>query len=141
LTDTGLQDGPEDRRSEVAGQLRLFGGNLQDTYLITRVGFEYNDFANTADLNGSFGSWFVEPELQIYFAQWLGVRGNLKYRWAGTHMVRKTQRWDGINYEGVAFLELGALRFEGGYRWLNWDIDNVGPLKSEELIGSVKIFF
>jgi len=141
FAEAGLQDGPEDRRSEVAGQIRLFGGNLQDTHLISRVGFEYADFANTGTLSGSFGTWYVEPELQIYFSQWLGVRGNLKYRWAGTHMTRKTQKWGGMNYETAAFIEMGALRLEGGYRWLNWEIDGNSPLKTEELVGSIKLFF
>lgn len=139
--DSGLLDGPNEQRTEAAAQIRLFGGNLQDTHLIARVGYEHNSFSNSGNLAGNFGTWYAEPELQIYFAQWLGVRGNLKYRWQGSHLIRKNQKWSGTNHEALGFLELGALRLEGGYRWLRWDVDNVSPLKSEELIASIKIFF
>jgi hypothetical protein len=144
FTDYNISDhGPQDNTSQVAAQIRIFGGNLQDSYLITRVGYEYSDFQNSGSLGGSFGTWYVEPELQIYLAQWIGVRGNLKQRWAGSHVTRKTQKFSGRNYTSAAFLELGALRFEAGYRWLEWSVDNVSPqpLKAEELFGALKLFF
>jgi hypothetical protein len=136
-----LGAGPNDDTSQLAAQIRLFGGNLQDSYLLARVGYEFAGFENSAALSGGFGSWFVEPELQLYLAQWLGVRGTLRHRWAGSQLTRKTQKWDGRNQEAVAFLEMGALRFEGGYRWMNWRVDDVGTIKNDEIIGAVKLFF
>jgi hypothetical protein len=136
-----LAEGPNDDTSQVAAQLRLFGGNLQDSYLIARVGFEYAGLKGASGLDGGFGSWFVEPEIQVYLAQWLGLRGNLRQRWAGAHLSRKDQTWDGRNYESVAFIEMGALRVEGGYRWLHWRVDDAGDYKVPELVGAVKIFF
>jgi hypothetical protein len=138
---TTLDAGPNDDTSQVSAQIRLFGGNLQDSYLLSRVGYEFNGFNNAGMLGGGFGSWFVEPELQLYLAQWLGVRGTYRYRWAGSQLTRKTQKWDGPNREAIAFLEMGALRLEGGYRWMNWRIDSVGTLKNDEIIGALKLFF
>jgi len=136
-----LDHGPRDDTTQVASALRLFGGNLQDSYLITRVGFEYNGFENPGALGGGFGTWYAEPELQVYLAQWLGLRGNLRHRWAGSHMTRKSQKWGGRNYETMAFLEMGALRLEGGYRWQTWDMKDEGVLKNDEIVGAVRLFF
>lgn len=137
--DTGR--GPNDDLTQFAAQIRVFGGNLQDSYLMGRVGYELSGFDNAGALAGNFGSWYAEPELQIYLAKWLGVRGNVRYRWSGVNMSNKTQTWGGTNYETVAFLESGALRVEAGHRWVNWDIDGASPIKHTELLGALKIFF
>ncbi|MEO5668571.1 MAG: hypothetical protein ABIR96_10970 [Bdellovibrionota bacterium] len=138
---TSENTGPQDDTSNLAAQLRLFGGNLQDTYLIARIGYDYAGLGTSGALSGGFGSWYVEPELQIYFSQWLGVRGNIHERFSGQNLTRKDQKWGGRNTETVAFIEMGALRIEGGYRWMNWDVDTVTPFKNDELVGSLKIFF
>jgi len=140
--DANAEDtGPRDDTAQLAAQIRLFGGNLQDTYLMARIGYEYAGLGGAGALGGGFGSWFVEPELQIYFAQWLGVRAKIHQRFSGQNLTRKDQKWSGRNTESVAFIEMGALRLEGGYRWMNWNVDSASPLHHNEIVTAAKLFF
>lgn len=108
---------PGGHQTELAAQIRLFGGNLQDSFLIARVGYEYSEFSLPSSLSGgAYGAWFVEPVLQIYLEQWIGATGSWKYRYTGAHVTRRTEELSGTRLEFGPFLEMGALRLHALYR-------------------------
>lgn len=108
---------PGGHQTELAAQIRLFGGNLQDSYLMARIGYEYSEFALPSSLSGgAYGAWFVEPVLQLYLEQWIGATGSWKYRYTGAHGTRKTEQLSGTRLEMGPFLEMGALRIHALYQ-------------------------
>lgn len=134
-------DGPSDSNSDLALQLRLFGGNLQDTYLILRAGYEHLVIDSGAPAIGNWGMGYIEPELQIYFAHWLGVRGRFRHRLSTSQKTMQDIVLQGHNYEAAAFIEMGALRIEAGNRWLNWEFKGYDPMSSQGLFGALKLHF
>ncbi len=144
FTDLGSSPGPVGHQTELAAQIRLFGGNLQDSFIIARIGYEYSEWSSPSSLSGgAFGSWFVEPILQLYFEQWIGVFASYKYRYTGAHLTRLDQKLSGNLLELAAFLDLGAMRFEGGYRMHDDDYSDGGPgqYKYNEVLGRIKLHY
>jgi hypothetical protein len=113
--------GARDKTGEAAVQLRLFGGNIQNTNLILRGAYEYADLRQLGDaLNGAYGVYGLGPELQIYFAQWLGVRGDWRKRVGGKRITARGAKISGESYSLLAFLEMGSLRLESGWVQRQW---------------------
>ncbi|NCN39824.1 hypothetical protein GW916_01110 [bacterium] len=144
INDLSDAPAPVGHQTELATQIRLFGGNLQDSLIIARLGYEYSEWNSPSSLSGgAFGSWFVEPILQLYFEQWIGAFASYKYRYTGSHVTRKYQKLSGNVLELAGFLDLGALRFEGAYRTTKDDYSVGGPTLPEhsEWLGRVKLHY
>ncbi len=130
-------------------QLRLFGGNLQDTHLLLRGGYDYDHlvFPNP----GNYGGWSFGPELQIYFARWLGIRGSFTQYLERQKITSDAQKiafgpekFSGGRYDIVAFLEVEATRLEGG--WISRNIrfkstDQSSSFTQEGAIFRLGIFY
>jgi hypothetical protein len=106
---------PQSKNGALALQLRLFGGNIQNTNLIFRGSAEYSHVYGINGAAGPYWGYSIGPELQIYFANWLGVRGDYTYRFTQTNDFDSSLRLKGNSFEALAFLEVGSLRFEGGW--------------------------
>ena len=133
------------RTGELSLQMRLFGGNLQDTNLILRGGYEYDHITTIGNLQGPYGGYGLGPELQIYFARWLGVRADWRYRFGNKHIGDQTLELSGNSYQAVGFLEMDALRFEGGYRSRSFEFKrasiNLSSEDQSEVFGRLRLFF
>jgi hypothetical protein len=107
--------GIDNQLIEIDGQLRLFGGSIQDTNLIVRGSYEYNKLRGPDGATAYYTGFGFGPELQIYFSQWLGIRGD--YKKLLTQETRFRDRsFNGSAYAFLGFLEMGSLRTEFGYR-------------------------
>jgi hypothetical protein len=144
----------ENHSGDLALQLRLFGGNVQDTNLIVRVSYEYDDLRakgsstpSVGDFAGAYAGLGLGPELQIYFANWLGVRGDYSYDFSRKHVTQKSLSFSGHRYSAVAFLEMGSFRFEGGYESRVWNFENSNTATDSfstnhsGLVGRLRVFF
>lgn len=144
FNDLSTDPGPQGHQTELSAQLRLFGGNLQDSFLIARVGYEYSEFNSPNSIAGGvYGVWFAEPILQLYFEQWIGISGSYKYRYAGGNVSRPDNKLSGNLLELTAFLDLGALRFEGAYSMHKdvFDPNGPGTFSYNEWLGRVKLHY
>jgi hypothetical protein len=128
-----------------AAQLRLFGGNLQDTNLIVRGGYDSQHVFGPAGsgLTGHYPGAWAGAELQIYFAPWLGVRGDWNKRFLRKNQQDRYQELAAKDWNGSAFLELGALRLEGGWRSQELLFSGTREVTklSEGLFGRIKLFY
>jgi hypothetical protein len=123
-------------------QFRLFGGNIQDTNLILRASYHYANLTLPSSARGHFTGFGIGPELQIYFAQWLGVRGDYE------KLLNQSTRTGGTTYGGssysyAAFLEMGSLRGEFGYRskTIEYTKGATGSENEAGLFGRLRLFF
>ena len=132
---------------ELGLSLRLFGGNPQNTSLTIRGIYDYNQFYGlTSGLSGAYGGYGVGPELQIYFAPWLGVRGEWRKRFSQKRITARGASLSGNSYFVMAFLEMGSFRFEGGYENRDWIFKDTGGVEQLKLVdgvyvGRLRIFF
>lgn len=138
---------PRATTQNYALQLRLMGGNIQDTNLIVRGFYESQELLGFGSNNGHYRGFGVAPELQIYFAKWLGVRGDWAYRFARPLHENQTVRQSGNSWSAVAFLEFGPLRFEVGQESRVWKFDNAlvpassTSLEERSLIARMRLFY
>lgn len=138
---------PRATTQNYAVQLRLMGGNIQDTNLIVRGFYESQEVLGFGSNNGHYRGFGVAPELQIYFAKWLGIRGEWAYRFSRRLQENPTVRQSGNSWSAVAFLEFGPLRFEAGQETRNWKFDNAlvpvnsAELEERSLIARIRLFF
>lgn len=142
---TRIED-PGSQSGEVDLQLRLFGGNVQNTNLIIRGTYEYDHYYDLSVGNGPYAGFGVGPELQIYFAQWLGLRGEWRTRFLRKNIANRAQEFSGKTYWVGAFLEMGSLRFEVGKDWRerSFQTDSGALLLSEvdsAMFGRMRLFF
>ncbi len=127
---------------EVDAQFRLFGGNIQDTNLILRVGYEYNNLKHPTGPRDYYTGFSIGPELQVYLAQWLGLRGEYK------KLLKQETRFQdrafgGSSYFASAFLEVGSLRGEFGYRSKEIEFTEglSGEYSETGLFGRLRLFY
>jgi len=112
---------PRHLEGEAAIALRLAGGNPQNTSLVVRGVFEYRHLVSLAQsLNGAYKGWTIEPELQIYWAPWLGIRGTYRKRFGLDATSVAGQEIAGNSWTAFAFLESNSLRAEFGYESDDW---------------------
>jgi hypothetical protein len=123
-------------------QWRLMGGNIQDTNLILRMSYGYSDLVLPNDQNGYFTGFGFGPELQIYFAQWLGIRGEYKKLLKQETRIQDLA-FNGRSYSYVGFIESGSLRGEFGYRSKKIEFSKgfTGIETEEGLFGRLRLFF
>lgn len=136
----------QNKGGELGFQLRLFGGNPQNTSLTVKGVYEYNQLYSLASgFTGAYGGYAVAPELQIYFAPWLGVRGEWRKRFSQKRITARGAHVTGNGYFLVAFLEMGSVRFEGGVENRGWEFtDDAGGALSftdSVYLGRVRLFF
>lgn len=139
---------PRNSTGLVGMQFRLVGGNLQNTNLILRGFYEYNQVNALGARQGPYSGWGFGPELQLYLAEWIGVRGEWNYRLAQPSVTRSVDtQLSGHSWSAVAFLEYTALRLEGGWASREWNFTSAsnpalnGDFLVEGLVGRVRIFF
>ena len=123
-------------------QARLMGGNIQDTNLIVRMSYGYTNLVLPNDQHGYFTGFGFGPELQIYFSQWLGVRGEYKKLLKQETRIQD-MAFSGRMYSYVGFIELGSLRGEFGFRAKKIEYSKgFSGIESEEgLFGRLRLFF
>ena len=136
----------QSKSGNISAQIRLFGANIQDTNLILKTSFEFDHFYNNTEISGLYQGLAFGPELQIYFANWLGVRGFWNYRFKRSHQVSTSPSLSGANFEYVAFLEMGAIRLEFGMAGERAEFKNAGgtlllEVDNTTLISRLKLFF
>jgi hypothetical protein len=144
-----LEDAASDavQRKAIGGavQLRLFGGNLQDTNLIVRGGYDSDHVFEPlgSGLTGHYPGAFAGGELQIYFAQWLGVRGEWQQHFKRKNQQDRYQELAWTDWNASAFIEMRALRLEGGWRQedLRFSGARAATRLHENLFGRVKLFY
>ena len=102
--------------TQVLLQARLLGNNPQNTALILRGLYESDNVISSDRWRGPYIGYGAGGELQVYWAQWLGVRGEYLHRFNRENIGARSLKLGGPSWLAGAFLELGALRFEGGYR-------------------------
>ncbi|HVJ65464.1 MAG TPA: hypothetical protein VM901_09435 [Bdellovibrionota bacterium] len=108
-------------RTQIDLQLRLFGNNIQDTNIVLRGGAGYDQVEGMGAYDGNYLGWGLEPEVQIYFAKFLGVWGSWRYRFAGKPVDQRGVELSGTSWKSAAFLEVNALRLEAGYQSRKWN--------------------
>lgn len=132
------------KAGDVALNWRLFGGNVQNTNLIVRGGYEYEHYYGLGALSGAYGGYYVAPELQIYLAPWLGLRGEWRHRFSSKRITSSGAHGSGRSWFTVAFLEINALRFEVGWqereRTFKSDTETL-EFPDKTLVGRVRLFF
>jgi hypothetical protein len=133
-------------RSQIDLQLRLFGNNIQDTNIVVRGGAGFDQVRDVPGFNGDYLGWSVEPEVQIYFAKFLGVWGSWRYRFAHQPVENRDLAFRGTSWKSAAFIEMNALRIEVGYQSRNWNFKNSDggaglDLQSESLFGGLRLFY
>jgi hypothetical protein len=113
---------PWTQNAQLNLQARLLGNNPQNTALIIRGIYESDNIKGDDALAGPYIGYGLASELQVYWAQWLGVRGEYLYRFSRENVGNRSLKLAGDSWMSGAFLELGALRFEFGYqtRRLEW---------------------
>ncbi len=105
--------------------VRLVGGNPQNTSLTVKALFEYDHVYGLNSLvTGPYSGWTLEPELQIYLAPWLGVRGAYRLRLAKTNMADESVKLSGPSWWAGAFMEASSIRLELAYESRNWLFKN-----------------
>lgn len=135
------------RSGQFALQVRPFGGNPQNTNLILRVIYNYDHIINPPTVAGPYGGLGAGAELQIYFAHWLGVRGDWQYRFDANRIKDGRYALGGASWFVAPFIEVGAGRLEVGYRSRDWNFKDkvAGGLAPESqplsgLFGRLRIF-
>lgn len=136
----------QNKGGELGLQLRLFGGNPQNTSLTVKGVYEYNQLYSLASgFTGAYGGYAVAPELQIYFAPWLGVRGEWRKRFSQKRITARGAHVTGNGYFLVGFLEMGSVRLEGGIENRDWMFtdDSGGALSFVDSVylGRLRLFF
>lgn len=134
-----------DQGGDFGLQLRLFGGNPQNTSLTLRGFYEYRHVNRSDVFNGAYGGYALGPELQIYLAPWLGVRAEWRYRFSAKRITARGADLAGNGWFAVAFLEMNSLRLEGGWNQRSWEFSdtsgNAAKLDDGGLVGRVRLFF
>jgi len=127
-------------------QLRLFGGNPQNTNLVVKFLYEYDHVAGPSSVMGPYEGFGVSPELQIYLSNWLGMRGDWRYRTSKKRISQGDIELKGNSYSVVAFLEQRAVRVEFGWRSRSWNFKGASAattanMLTEGLFGRLRVFF
>lgn len=143
----GEEGGRSMQHSYYAADLRLFGGNIQDTSLVVKYGrYQSNNTVPNwaSEGEGQRTGTMAGVELQLYLLKFLGAEGNyLSYgdakKWTGTDEVR------GSYYDYMGFVEVSFLRLMGGVYREQWAFAENGnaPVRIDETgaLGGVKLQF
>jgi hypothetical protein len=140
---------PRNSSGQLGLQLRLVGGNPQNTGLVFRGFYEYDHVhALTGALQGPYTGWGFGPEIQLYLAPWLGVRADIQWRLKKSAVNRASDaRLGGKSWSTAAFVEYYAFRLEGGWSSRTWSFTSAanaaldGDFPVEGLVGRVRLFF
>lgn len=132
LSDSATSDGINLRGGEIGPKLRLFGSNPQDTLLSVFANYRYDQILSPTVPTFNANGWTAGAELQIYFANWLGIRGNWQkgFEMAPENATEPTLIGD--SYSAAAFIEMGLLRIEYGYRNRDFSIEGTGISSVEQ---------
>lgn len=133
-------------RSKIDLQLRLFGNNIQNTNIVVRGGVEYDDVQGVNGFNASYIGWGIEPEVQIYFAPFLGAWGSWRFRFPSKPADHRNLELSGNSWKAAAFIEMSALRFEAGFQSRAWNFRNANTTDSEQIVsdslfGAIRLFY
>ncbi|MBS1982683.1 MAG: hypothetical protein JST16_00810 [Bdellovibrionales bacterium] len=135
----------KNQAGELGLQIRLAGGNIQNTNLIFRASYEYNHLYGLGALSGAYGGYSLGPELQVYLAPWLGLRGEWRYRFNQKSITQRGGTLNGNGWFAVGFLEMGSLRFEGGWTSRKWNLSdssgNATAFDDGTWVGRARLFF
>lgn len=133
-------------RSKVEAQIRLFGSSIQDTNIVVRAGVDYDQVLGVSGFDAQYLGWHVEPEVQIYFAKFLGVWGSWTYRLPAKPADHRHLVLRGHSWKTAAFIEMSALRFEAGFQSRVWDFrdstsTNSHQQTTDSLFAGLRIFY